>query len=194
MRPTEYVLIDLALGAALALVTIRASRGMPPAKERRFYAVLLVGAAAVYLIFALRGEAGAWVGVEAAGVAAYGFIAYLGASRSAWWLAAGWLAHVAWDVALHTTDATLFVPAFYPMVCVSYDVIVAVYILRRRKAWPVRPRRSDADAPPATAAASPVATGPASPASPGEAPEEPPTHDPRQRGEEGAEPEAEVEH
>ncbi|WP_457654686.1 DUF6010 family protein [Rhodocaloribacter sp.] len=194
MRPPEFLLIDLALGAAPALVTIRASRGMPPAKERRFYAVLLVGAAAVYLVFALRGRAGVWVGVEAAGVAAYGLVAWLGATRSAWWLAAGWLAHVAWDVALHATGATPFVPAFYPMFCVSYDVLVAVYIIRRRKAWRVRARRSDPDAPPATAAASRVAAGAASPASPGEAPEEPPAHDPRQRGEEGAESEAEVEH
>ena len=194
MRPPEFILIDLALGAALALATIRASRRMPPAKERRLYAVVLVGAAAVYLVFALRGGAGAWIGVEAAGVAAYGLVAYLGATRSAWWLAAGWLAHVGWDVALHGAAATPFVPLFYPMFCVSYDVLVAVHIIRRRKAWRVRARRSDADAPPATASASPVATASATAAASGETPEEPPAHDPRQRGEEGAEPEAEVEH
>ncbi|GEM_PF-325540 len=193
MRPPEFILIDLALGAALALVTMRASRKMPPAKERRFYAVLLGGAAAIYLVFALRGGAGAWIGVEAAGVAAFGLVAYLGATRSAVWLAAGWLAHVGWDVALHGAAST-FVPAFYPMFCVSYDVLVAAHLIRRRKAWPVRAGRSDADAPRAAAPANPVATASAAPASSGEAPDEPPAHDPRQRGEEGAEPEAEVEH
>jgi hypothetical protein len=194
MRPPEFILIDLALGAALALATIRVSRRMPPTKERRLYAVVLVAAAAVYLVFALRGGAGAWIGVEAAGVAAYGLVAYLGATRSAWWLAAGWLAHVGWDVTLHGASATPFVPLFYPMFCVSYDVLVAAYVVTRRKAWPAREKRSDPDAPRATAAASSLPPAPASPAASGEAPEEPSAHDPRQRGEEGAEPEVEVEH
>ncbi|QXD15116.1 hypothetical protein GQ464_017185 [Rhodocaloribacter litoris] len=143
MRPPEFILIDLALGMVLALFTLRTVRRYGQRRERRFFAVALGVAAFLYVVFAMRGGGPSWIGIETAGLVAFGLLAWRGASprrepaRGACWLAAGWLLHVGWDVGLHATGATPFVPPFYPMLCVAYDLIVAAYLLTRRRAWAV---------------------------------------------------------
>ncbi len=140
-RPPEYLLIDLALGAVLALLTIRATIRFGPSRERRFYAVALGVAAFLYVVFAMRGGGLRWLGIETAGLVAFGLLAWRGVSgrrppaQSARWLAFGWLLHTVWDVLLHATGGAPFVPPFYPMLCLAYDVIVAGYLILRGRVW-----------------------------------------------------------
>ncbi len=140
IRPPEYMLIDLTIGFILSILTILMTRRFRPAKEYRFYAVALAGAAMIYVVFAMRAEVeqARWLGIEGLGLLAFGFIAYLGATRSAWFLVGGWIAHVAWDVAIHGYGTTPFVPAPYPMWCLVYDLVVALYIAVRMRKWPKR--------------------------------------------------------
>lgn len=125
----------------MALITIQATRRFSLARERRFYAVALGVAAFLYLVFAMRGGGLRWIGIETAGLVAFGLLAWRGASaqrppaQSALWLAAGWLLHTAWDVLLHVGGAASFVPPFYPMLCLAYDVVVAFYLITRRGPW-----------------------------------------------------------
>jgi hypothetical protein len=96
------------------------------------YAVGLVVTAAVYVVLALRGGASArWVGIEILGFAAYGAAALIGLRSFPLLLAVGWALHVAWDVLLHLNGAgAAFTPSWYPWLCVSFDLVIAVAVLR----------------------------------------------------------------
>ena len=87
--------------AAGALFVMLARR-LDPAAARRMIAIGLVAAALIYIGFALPVGDGRWLMIEAAGLPAFGAIAWLG-SRAAGWSAVGWMAHVVWDVALTWT-------------------------------------------------------------------------------------------
>ncbi len=68
---------------------------------------------------------------EAIGVALFGAVAWLGARRAALWLAAGWAAHVGWDLLLHPLTDGGYAPAWYVRACVGFDLVVAAWIALR---------------------------------------------------------------
>jgi hypothetical protein len=102
----------------------------------------------VYVGFALPSADPRWLLIEAAGVALFGTVAWLGRAAP-WWLALGWAAHVAWDVGLHLDRAQPLVGAWYPLLCVGFDLVVAGVLVR---AAPVRtgPSAKAADPKPLT--------------------------------------------
>lgn len=120
--------MNIGLIAGLVLVTIfvlLASRARD--RGRRAFAIGLFIAAVVYFVFAIIGGANtSWLMLEAAGVAAFGILAWLGYRRSAAIIAFGWIVHVAWDLVLHLNGAGgAFTPDWYPWLCVSFDAGVA---------------------------------------------------------------------
>jgi len=119
----------LIAGAALAsLLVLFARRGRPG--SRRVYAVGLVVAALLYVLFAILGNAPAlWIGIELLGLVLFGFAAYMGV-RAPSLLILGWIAHVAWDVVLHVgAEGADYTPAWYPWLCVSFDLAIACAVL-----------------------------------------------------------------
>lgn len=122
----------LLLGAGLGVGLALWMRRRPPAAERRTYAVGLAAAAAVYVVFALTAGRVGWLLLETGGLALFASLAWLGQTRSRWWLAAGWLVHVAWDLALHPGGSPGFVPAWYPPLCAGFDPVVAAAVVWRR--------------------------------------------------------------
>ena len=100
------ILVGAMLGALFAIFA-RAAK----AAEVRVLALGLVVAALIYVGLALAGRGREWLGIEMAGVALFGFLAWLGLRASRWWLATGWAAHVAWDVGLHLDRAQAVVGA-----------------------------------------------------------------------------------
>ena len=101
-----FTVIALLLGTVLALALVGLAHGYPPRRERRVYAVSLVIAALIYVGFGAVGGAGArWLALESLGVLLYGTAAWGGLRGRPWLLAAGWAAHVAWDVLLHLSGA-----------------------------------------------------------------------------------------
>ena len=127
-----WFLLGLILG--ISFVAIARTLG-----KRRIFATGLVVAAVIYVAFAAFGGASwAWIGLEVLGVGLYGALAVLGLRYSRWWLALGWAAHPAWDVALHIFGSgDAFSPAWYPVVCISFDLVVAAYIpFNRRRSGP----------------------------------------------------------
>ena len=112
-----------------------------PNTARVVFAIGLIVAAAIYLLFAAMANRGAWIGVELFGVVAYGAFALLGLRNSMWWLVLGWAMHPIWDIAIHHAGAGAeFTPDWYAWTCVSFDAIVAAYIAHRivhaRDQWP----------------------------------------------------------
>lgn len=128
------MIIDLIAGAVLALATIWLFKQFPVWAEYTAWCVALIVAAFVYVGFALGRADAPWTMIEAAGVV-YGAAAIAGLLFSSWFLAIGWIAHVLWDLALHTGPSAHFVPEWYPVACLTYDVIVGVYIIRQREKW-----------------------------------------------------------
>ncbi|HEX6624727.1 MAG TPA: DUF6010 family protein [Pyrinomonadaceae bacterium] len=124
-------MIALLLGAVLSLALVGAARMFAPGRERLVYAVGLVLTALVYVVFAVAGGASArWAAIESLGVLLYGAAAWGGLRGLLRLLAAGWAAHVAWDVLLHLSGAGAeYTPHWYPWLCVSFDLIMAGAVL-----------------------------------------------------------------
>lgn len=118
----------IVLGAALGsvLVLLAGQHGSAPA---RTLALGLLVAALIYLGFALAAPSLHRLPLEAAGVALFAALAWLGVRRSLWWLVLGWVAHVAWDVGLHLDRPQDVVGPWYPLLCVGFDLVVAGYLL-----------------------------------------------------------------
>ena len=124
-------MIEILLGTVLAIGTICIFRMMAGKRERTNYAIALIIAALIYVGFSLFADDSRWILIELVGVAIYLVFAILGLRYSAWFLALGWVAHIVWDMGLHTSPAILFVPKWYPLLCVAYDVVIAGYIAFR---------------------------------------------------------------
>ena len=120
----------LALGVVGALLLIAYAARFRPGQDR-ILAQGLVGAALIYVGFAVWHGHTAWLAVEVAGVLAYGTFAWLGVRRSPAWIAIGWGLHPLWDAGLHLFGPISGVaPTWYAIACISFDVVVAIAILR----------------------------------------------------------------
>lgn len=117
------VLLGAAAAAGLVLVARRRRA------ERAIYALGLAIVACVYLGFAAAAGAGlaAWLR-EGVGVAVFGTVAWLGWRRAPLWLAAGWAAHVGWDLLLHPLAGGGYAPAWYVAACIGFDLVLAGWI------------------------------------------------------------------
>ena len=138
------VAIGLLAGVALSLALVHFARRKGPGSAQRIYAVGLFIAAVVYVGLAMAGRASfQWLTLETLGVVLFGAAAFAGVRRWPVVLAVGWSAHVAWDVILHLDGpGAAYTPAWYPWLCVSFDLVVAGAVLaeaRRRNGpslWP----------------------------------------------------------
>lgn len=109
-------------------------------RELRWWGGYLALAALIYVGFALRPGGQGWMPVELAGLAAYGLVGGLGATRWPALLPLGWLAHGAWDALLHRGVPTDFVPPWYPWACLSFDLVAAgVLALKVRRVASLSP-------------------------------------------------------
>ena len=123
-------LLGLVAGTLLALGYVRLARRFSPPKERLIYTVGLGFTALAYPVLGLVGRAGnEWLGYEAIGLVLFGLLAALGLRYSVI-LAVGWATHVLWDLLLHRHGpGAAYTPGWYPWLCVSFDLIVALAIL-----------------------------------------------------------------
>jgi hypothetical protein len=131
------VLIEGATFAAVAVVVpaFLLSRFTRDIVGRSLLAIFLFIAAGAYFGFATLGREVVdtqpiWMLVELAQVIVFGTLALLGLRGSPYWLAAGWALHPLWDVVLHYIGpGHSFTPWTYAIACVSFDWLVAIYIV-----------------------------------------------------------------
>ena len=125
------VTLALLIGAGLSLALIRLARTKMPRGELRIYAIGLIVAALLYVVFGVIGRASAWwLAIESLGLVIYSAAALAGLRGWPLLLALGWAAHVAWDVPLHVSGAGAeYTPFWYPWLCVSFDLIMAGAVL-----------------------------------------------------------------
>ena len=123
MVSAEFFIFGVVAASALATLVSR----VVPTQSAQFWAAALIIAALVYIGLALRAPLGPLLLLESAGVLVYGFVAWLGAARSAWYLAIGWIGHVLWDM-FQPASSKPFVPAWYPVSCAGFDTVVAIWL------------------------------------------------------------------
>ena len=138
------MVIPILMGAVLGGLFALLARRQGDTGEIRLLALGLVVTALIYVGLALAATDARWLVVEAAGVALFAGLAWLGVRHAGWWLALGWTAHVGWDVGLHLDRAQPLVGAWYPLFCVGFDLIVAGFLLSGARA--TRPSRAAAAA------------------------------------------------
>lgn len=118
-------LFQLILGVVLALLFIWFARTRGPQREPFIYSIGLIIAALFYVAFSVTGATTQWFMLELIGLVVFTIFAVLGLRVSLWFLALGWASHVSWDVLLHLIREQPFVPNWYPVACISFDLIVA---------------------------------------------------------------------
>jgi hypothetical protein len=130
-----FIAAWLLTGTALGVVFVTVARRQKRSEQTILAAGLLV-TALIYLVFGLAGGADVdWLVTETLGVGIYGIFALLGLRYSLWWLAFGWAIHPAWDAGLHLLgEAAAFVPMWYTVACIGFDLVVAASILESANA------------------------------------------------------------
>lgn len=126
------LLVQGAVGAAvLIVIAFLLSRFTRDMVGRSLLVIFLFAAAGAYFGFAIAAGAGpAWTLAELAQVVVFGTMALLGLRGSPYWLAAGWALHPLWDAALHYLGpGRSFAPMTYAIACISFDLLVAAYIV-----------------------------------------------------------------
>jgi hypothetical protein len=121
--------------AVLAGVSIGLAWVLPPDVGLLLFAVILGGAAGVYVGFALVDGRPREKRIETWAAVTFIAIAVLGAWISPLLLALGYVLHGIWDASHHPRGLTTRVVGWWPPFCLTYDMIVAAFIVYRW--WPV---------------------------------------------------------
>lgn len=126
----SYYIIWLVAGLVLGTGFILFARSSFPKKEGQTFSISLLIVALIYIGFALAWGTVNWVGIETIGVFFYGLLAWLGLRKHILWTALGWALHPIWDAGLHLWGPGFeVVPDWYAIACISFDGVVALYIL-----------------------------------------------------------------
>ncbi len=134
---TVPVLINGAVFAAVAVIVpaFLLSRFTRDIIGRSVLAIFLLAAAGAYFGFAtlgrdVVGSPPIWILIELAQGIVFGAFALLGLRGSPYWIAAGWALHPVWDVVVHFIGpGQAFTPWTYAIACLSFDWLVALYIV-----------------------------------------------------------------
>jgi hypothetical protein len=135
MTEAEFIralLIEGAIGGAvLSLLAFLLSRLAGDVVGRTLLATVLFAAAGAYFGFAVVGRvSGLWGWAELLQVIAFGTLGLIGWKGSPKWLALGWALHPVWDFGLHYLGpGRTYAPLPYAIACISFDWVVAAYIL-----------------------------------------------------------------
>ncbi|MGR6838218.1 DUF6010 family protein [Aliivibrio wodanis] len=127
-------IVWLILGFFGSLVLIKFSQSQSKKSQNKIFGIALIVAAIIYVIFAILYANVTWVLIEAVGVAVYGLFYLLSKKYGVYVLALGWILHPIWDINLHLLGAGAeFVPKWYAVACLSFDVTVAIYLVYQAK-------------------------------------------------------------
>jgi hypothetical protein len=119
-------------GAALAVASIAIVAVLPSTWHRAAFATLLLGISTEYTGFAIIDRRPGRIAVEAAWAAGTMAAAIAGVLGSPAWLAAGFIAHVGWDLMHHNginRVDTHAVPGWHASACIAYDLPVGIAAL-----------------------------------------------------------------
>jgi hypothetical protein len=123
------------LGVFFAWVTILAARPMKPKSAHRFFTVVMVAVALLFVGFPAEQGHQAGVVAEAVALVAFLFLAGLGMVLHPVWLAVAYVAHGGWDLAYLLGWVPSYKPDWTVQFCVPYDWVVAGYLFTQVRGW-----------------------------------------------------------
>jgi hypothetical protein len=132
--------MEYAIGVGLALVAGLFLSWVGLEKDRAAYPVILIVIAILYQLFAVLGGSAAALRSELLPVAFIG-LSVLGFRTSLWWVVAGLIGHGVYDILHPHLFINPGVPVWWPMFCMSYDVVAGLFLawrLTRRTPAPVQ--------------------------------------------------------
>src|SRR5689334_718162 len=132
MELMRTVLVEGAIGGfVLSTIAFLLSRFVRDIAGRTVLATVLFAAAGAYVGFAFNETTPrVWVLIELLQVVAFGLFGLYGWRGSPYWLALGYALHPLWDFGVHYLGAgRTFAPLAYVIACISFDWVVALYIL-----------------------------------------------------------------
>lgn len=134
------IIIGLIFVGPLTIIPTR--KFLKPRIEKAFYTWILPLIALIYIGFSVYYQDFSVLPAEIAGVLIFTVFAVVARFWSSTWLAFGYLAHGVWDLAHEMFQPGLVemtpwtpVPIGYAAFCLTYDVVVAGYVVKRRKSW-----------------------------------------------------------
>jgi hypothetical protein len=132
MEVIRGVFIEGAIGGVvLSILAFVLSRFIKDIVGRTLLATVLFAAAGAYFGFAFNDTTPRiWVLIELLQVVAFGVLGLYGWRGSPYWLAIGYALHPLWDFGVHHLGpGREFAPIAYVISCISFDWVVALYIV-----------------------------------------------------------------
>ncbi len=121
--------MNLIKGCLLAIITIGISLLLPEMIQQIYFAILLGVAAGVYIGFAIVDQQNLILEIVVA--ISFAITALFSFVITPLLLAIGWLFHALWDFLHHQDKILTKTSESYPVLCLSYDVVLAIYLLIR---------------------------------------------------------------
>lgn len=128
--------MELFIGLVLGLITVVSARIIGLDRERGFFSILLMVIATYYILFATMGHAPGAIVAEAVAASVFSAVAVAGFKWTPWLVVAGLACHGLFDLFHGTLIANPGVPAFWPVFCAAFDVVLAACL-----AWQLRSRQ-----------------------------------------------------
>jgi len=133
--------MEYLVGIVIALAVSLSSTFIGFDRDRAFYLTVLVVIASYYGLFAVMGGSVKALLIESLFIAAFFGVAIIGFKRNLWFVVGALLAHGVFDFFHNHITHNPGVPVWWPMFCLSYDIMAAGYL-----AWLLKKPRLAANA------------------------------------------------
>lgn len=121
-------MLPIAIGTGLALFVGFGARLVGWDRDRAFYSTVLVVVATYYALFAVVGGSMQALGAELLPIALFIAASVVGFRSSMWLVAAGLVAHGAFDLVHGHWISNPGVPVWWPRFCMAYDVVAGAFL------------------------------------------------------------------
>jgi len=116
------------IGAVLALAVCGAGTIFRLDRDRAFYPIMMIVIAAFYGFFAVVGGSTRALVQESIAIAIFFALAIAGFKRNLWIVVLALFAHGVFDFVHAGIIPDRGVPAWWPPVCLAYDIVTAAYL------------------------------------------------------------------
>jgi hypothetical protein len=120
--------MEFLVGIGLACVASLGATLVGFDRDRALYPVVIIVIALLYALFAVIGGSGDALLWEILPILAFVLAAVLGFRNSLWWAVLALAAHGVFDLFHAELIHNPGVPAWWPMFCLSYDLVAAAYL------------------------------------------------------------------